>query len=207
MNRSKLVVVLLVLALSFCSCNNSLCVQDLPQLYQQTVSSVVTIKGCGSGILISDKYVLTNNHVAILQLEHTVILSNGLEILAAVHAQDDFNDLALLKIDSNKIKPFKLELETNPQIGEIIFMIGSPRLKSGTITMGILSRQADLYFNIPWVCKVYLSDVIGDHGSSGSPVFNLQRKLIGIVSGHCGPFAVIIPSQAIHNFLRDNKVI
>lgn len=198
---------------SGCSNLGSLHVRELPRLYQQTLSSVVTIKDAGSGVLISNEYVLTANHVASYFSEHIVQLYDGFEVSATIYARDVFNDLALLKISSKQLKFYKIskpKFELNPKIGEMVFLIGSPSSIRNTVTKGILSTrviQVPKILNPIWDCDVILVDAIIGGGSSGSQVLNVDLKIIGIVVGHMGKFTVVIPSSSVLTFLRDNKVI
>lgn len=197
----------------------------LVQSYQQVLSIVVTVRGdnvndwdpnkivgLGTGFFINEEYIITAAHVA------RVIDGNTAEIKlwderiipAQLIARDDANDLALLRIDSNSMDPndfFKLTHEVNPQIGEKIFMIGSPRLFYNTLSSGVFSRGTTIELNRwLWSCDFYLVDINGGPGSSGSPVFNTDLELVGVIVGYTPGFAIVIPSYSIIRFLNENGV-
>lgn len=227
----SIVIVLIGIGLILCSPNPEkdiweLQSQQLIQSYQQVLSTVVTVRGdrisdyndpniygVGTGFFISEQYVLTVAHVINLVDANSIELQlwNEQIILAKKIAIDEPNDLALLQIDPNDIKLYeisKLNFKTDPQIGEMIFIIGSPYLFTNTMSKGIFSRGAttnDDYYGWPWKSEVYLVDGIVGGGNSGSPVFNAKLNVIGIVTGYCGKFSVIIPSNNITRFLKEHN--
>lgn len=190
--------------------------QWLVECYRHVLPSIVTVRGdvpnqwgdvehrgMGTGFFITDEYVLTVYHVAKAGTNLEIVLWDKTVIRADMHAVDSRNDLAILRIDPNEVRFYNIpefDFETNPQIGEVIFVVGSPFLFDGTMTVGILSRKTT---RIPrWDCDVYLVDVAVNGGNSGSPVFDAKFRAIGIVKGYCGSFAVVIPSYSIRCFLR-----
>ena len=57
----------------------------------------------GSGVIISlDGYILTNNHVIADTIEVSIILADGTETPAVIIGRDEFSDLAVLKIESQR---------------------------------------------------------------------------------------------------------
>lgn len=223
------VVVAVIIGLILSSCNSAPSApsapsaQQLVQSYQQVLPTVVMVRGdrtddskkeicnVGTGFFITPRYVLTVAHVADLLIKNTVELQlwNERIISAKKVTTDKFNDLALLQIDPNDIRSYKipkLNLETYPQVGEMIFIIGSPNSFYGTLTQGILSRDTSkrIAFNWYWSCEVYFTDATTEKGNSGSPVFNARCEIIGIATGHYGKFSVVIPSYSIRAFLKDS---
>jgi len=225
--RSKIIkfiywfVVAIIIGLILSSCDFD---QQLVKSYQQVLPTVVMVRGdkigdltdeicnIGTGFFIAPEYVLTVAHVADRIIENTVELQlwNKNIISAKKIAIDDFNDLTLLQIDPNDIRSYKipkLNLETYPQVGESVFIIGSPNSFYGMLTQGILSRGTTRRdaFNWYWSCKVYFTDAIIESGNSGSPVFNTRCEIIGIVTGYYGKFTVVIPSYSIRAFLKEHN--
>jgi len=209
------VAILVLLILSSCS-------QRLVQSYRQVLPIVVTVRGdrnydetseiddVGTGFFITHNHVLTVAHISDNIVGGTVELRlwNGIIIPAKKIAIDRFNDLALLQINPKDVKPYKipkLDLLLNPQIGERIFIIGSPNSFHNTMTQGIFSigRLKRFASNWPWKCDFCLVDANIEPGSSGSPVFNINHKFVGIVTGYYNDFTVVIPSHSIHTFLRE----
>ena len=219
-------IVLSIAGMILCSCNSGNSRdQQFVQLFQRAVPAVVVIRsdrtmennrfpdiGKGTGFFINDEYVLTVNHVveAYRGIPIELRLWNGEAVEAEVVARDTIHDLALLRIDPNAVEHYKipkLNLETDPQIGETVFIIGSPHMYYNTMAKGIFSRGSTLGRNSRWLWKreVYFIDVTTMKGNSGSPVFNVELGVIGIVSGTYSDITVVIPSHRIRSFLVENK--
>jgi S1-C subfamily serine protease len=169
------------------------------------------IRGIGTGFFVDKEHVLTVAHVANHLIDDTIrlVLWNGQKIAARKIATDELNDLALLRVDFNDVKFYKiprLNLGTDPQIGELVFLIGSPYLFRGTMSVGILSRRTTIVPNSLWNCDVYLVDAVCEGGHSGSPAFDAKLGVVGILTGYCGKFSVLIPSYSVCCFLRVNGI-
>lgn len=225
--RSKIIkiiywiVVVIIIGLILSSCNHP---QRLVNSYQQVLPTVVTVRGdsrfdwtseikdLGTGFFISRNYVLTVAHVTRAMRGNFIELRlwNGNIVPAKRIAVNHFDDLALLQIDPNNVPEIPiLDLWTNPQVGEIIFVVGSPNALDGTLTKGVFSRGTTKLDHPQWywLCEVYLIDANSEGGNSGSPVFDIRHRVVGIVSGHYGNFTVIIPSYSIRSFLKESKVL
>lgn len=220
-------VTIIIAVLILCSCNSGTTRdQQLVCLYRQALPTVVMVSGdriddwgweegktvgVATGFFINERYVLTNAHVANIIADGTVKLQlwNKDIISAEKVAIDNHNDLALLEIDPNDIKFYdipKLNFETVPQIGETVFIIGSPYLYYNTMTVGIFSRGTTIGNDYRWIwdCEVYFVDAGVEGGNSGSPVLDADLGVIGIVTGYCGKLTVVIPSYNIRSFLLSN---
>jgi len=207
---------ILLISLLLCSCVR---VAPLSKMYDARVSSTVTIygdrnddfsneiRGVGSGFFVDERHVLTNAHVANSIIDGTAELRllNGKTVKVKRVAVNDHYDLALFRAESEYDGPV-FNLETDPEIGSKVFVIGSPSLFAGTLTTGILSRKTTTYDKWSWDCEVYLIDACILGGSSGSPVFDMDDGIVGMVSGGNGGMTVIIPSFSICAFLREHGV-
>ena len=66
-------------------------------------------RGLGTGVIVSeDGYILTNNHVVAGADEVTVTLSDDRRLTAEVVGTDDKSDIAVLKIDAERLVPAEL---------------------------------------------------------------------------------------------------
>jgi S1-C subfamily serine protease len=137
------------------------------------------VSGSGSGFLVSgDGQILTNFHVIEHSKRATVTLANGDAYdSVGVLDVDKRKDIALLKIKAVSMPYLKLGHSTSAQIGDKLYTLGNPLgVFQNTLSDGILSgiRQMEGY-------KVFQLSAPISHGSSGSPVFNVQGEVIGIV--------------------------
>jgi serine protease Do len=88
-------------------------------------------------------------------------------------------DLALLKVDDERLPPLPIADYDALRQGEFVFAFGSPEGLRNSVTMGIVSavaRQPD-----PDNPLVYVqTDAPINHGSSGGPLVNVNGELVGI---------------------------
>jgi S1-C subfamily serine protease len=145
----------------------------------------------GSGFLISaDGYILTNYHVisgADSGTGVTVQFEDNVERRARVVAQDQDDDLALLKVDMNgvpSVRALKLGDSTSVRVGDPTLAIGNPFGLDRTLTSGIVSAlqrqiQAPNGFAID---NVIQTDAPINPGNSGGPLLDAAGRVIGINS-------------------------
>jgi len=155
---------------------------DLPSSEQ-----VISIKdGLGSGVLISaDGKILTAAHVVQTADVATVEFPNGQEIMARVISSDVRSDVALLQLKQipSGIAPAMLGDSNKLEVGDQIFVIGAPYGISQTLTAGHLSgRRINNNDETSTPVEFLQTDAAVNGGSSGSPVFNLDGEVVGIVS-------------------------
>ncbi len=149
----------------------------------QAIQSSVTVKnknGHGSGFIISsDGYILTNYHV-ISKKEELQVVMNSKDIFDfEIVRVDKQNDLALLKIDTTNLVPFKLNSESKIKLATDIFAVGTPSAVdlSQSISQGIISgiRKGDNQ------SKLIQTDASINGGNSGGAIINKEGLVLGIV--------------------------
>jgi serine protease Do len=137
-------------------------------------------RGVGSGFILSaDGYVLTNAHVVDGADEVFVTLTDKREFKAKVLGADTRTDVAVLKIEGDKL-PFLVMGDSDKiRAGEWVIAIGSPFNLENTVTAGIISAKArDTGEYLPLI----QSDVAVNPGNSGGPLINMRGEVIGINS-------------------------
>ena len=141
--------------------------------------------GLGSGFIISPEgYVVTNNHVISGADQITVIFNNGIdEVPAELVGTDPKTDIAVLKIDPNKVDIENVTWgdSSNSRVGDIVLAIGNPLGLGGTVTSGIISSINRDIGSGPYVDFIQ-TDAPINRGNSGGPLFNLDGEVIGINS-------------------------
>lgn len=139
----------------------------------------------GSGFFISnDGYLLTNNHVIEDADKIMVRLVDRREYEAIVIGTDSRSDLALLKVDEEKLPFLELATRDDLQIGEWVVAIGSPFGLDFSASAGIVSaigRSIPTERNENYVPFIQ-TDVAINPGNSGGPLFNLDGKVVGVNS-------------------------
>lgn len=146
--------------------------------------------GAGTGIIVSsDGYVMTNNHVIEDTNDVSVIDSNGEQYDdVSVIGRDPLNDVAFLKINSNKeFKPATLGNSSTVRIGQQVVAIGNALGQySNTVTSGIISGigrpvTADAgNGQTESLTDLIQTDASINPGNSGGPLLNMAGQVIGI---------------------------
>lgn len=136
--------------------------------------------GVGSGFIISaDGYLLTNAHVVENAQEVLVKLTDQREFKATVVGADKRSDVAVLKIEADKLPTVRFGDSTRLRVGEWVIAIGSPFDLDNTVTAGIVSAKArDTGELLPLI----QTDVAINPGNSGGPLINLRGEVVGINS-------------------------
>lgn len=141
----------------------------------------------GSGTIIDSRgLVITNAHVVNRAIRIKVTLSNGARCEAIVIAQDEINDLALLRITSipngASLKTVKMAEPGDVILGETVIVVGNPFGLGNSISRGILSAIGR---KVTYNSRVIFADLLQSDaavypGNSGGPLINLNGQMIGI---------------------------
>lgn len=167
--------------------------------------------GLGSGFVLSpDGYILTNHHVADDAHEILVRLSDGRELVAEVVGSDERSDIALLKVDANKLPAVKIGDPDKMRSGDWVIAIGQPFGFDKTVTAGVVSGKGRVLPGQNYVPLIQ-TDVAINPGNSGGPLFNLKGEVIGVNSsiytrsgGYMG-VSFAIPIDLVSNVVEQLK--
>lgn len=136
----------------------------------------------GSGFIISsDGYIMTNHHVIDGADEVIVKLNNRKEYDAKVIGSDPDSDIALLKIDADRLPAVKIGDSSKLKVGEWVLAIGSPFGFDHSVTAGIVSAKGRSLPSENYVPFIQ-TDVAINPGNSGGPLFNMDGEVVGINS-------------------------
>jgi serine protease Do len=177
--------------------------------------------GTGSGVIMDvdggTAYILTNNHVAGGATEMTVTLSDGRAIKKAkLVGADPKSDLAVVKIEADRVIAAKWGNSDQLQKGDWILAFGSPFGYIGSMTHGIVSALNRTNVGIlgqQGYENFIQVDAPINPGNSGGPLVNLHGEVVGIdtaIASRSGAFSGIgfaIPSnqaKQIYNTLREH---
>ena len=160
------------------------------------------VNGMGTGIIIDARgYIITNHHVVDDVNLLRVSLADGSTFTAKVVARNAEEDLALLKIDSDKpLQVMPMGTSSDVLVGESVVAIGNAYGYPHTVTEGIVSaikRDVTLNKDISYKQLIQTSAPINP-GNSGGPLLNINGDLIGVnVAIRAGPRASASPSRSI----------
>ncbi|HQW57709.1 MAG TPA: trypsin-like peptidase domain-containing protein [Gammaproteobacteria bacterium] len=140
-----------------------------------------TLQGLGSGVIISEKgYVLTNNHV--IREADTVIvtLADGRSADGKVVGTDPDSDLAVLKINLDKLPVITLGSSQKLRAGDVVLAIGNPYGLDKTVTLGIISATERAGTDVGILENLLQTDAAINPGNSGGALINSFGQIIGI---------------------------
>ena len=144
----------------------------------------------GTGFIVSeDGYILTNFHVIELAAQSgkdvNVILHDGTRYTAAIVGYEKYNDVAVLKIDANGLRPVSFGNSDAIAVGEQVYAVGNPlgeldfSMSTGYVSAldrAITSDESGVAINM------FQIDAAVNSGNSGGPVYNAAGEVIGIVT-------------------------
>jgi len=137
--------------------------------------------GLGSGVIIStDGYILTNNHVVEGADEIDITLSDSRRARAQVIGTDPETDLAILKIDLDKLPVIVLGDSDHLAVGDQVLAIGNPFGVGQTVTSGIVSALGRSQLGINTFENFIQTDAAINPGNSGGALVDVNGNLLGI---------------------------
>ena len=170
-------------------------------LYEQNVNSTVgitisgetssrygygyTYQASGSGFIItSDGYILTNYHVISGSKAVTVATYDHNTYDAKVIGYDASNDIAVIKIDAENLKPVALGDSDTLRVGENVYAIGNPLGElTFSLTGGIVSALSrNVQTEAGTSMSLIQTDCAINSGNSGGALFNTRGEVIGITN-------------------------
>ncbi|MEJ8854356.1 trypsin-like peptidase domain-containing protein [Variovorax robiniae] len=173
--------------------------------------------GLGSGVIVSgDGYILTNNHVVEGADEIEVTLNDSRHVPAKVVGTDPDTDLAVLKVDLDKLPVIVLGNSDALQVGDQVLAIGNPFGVGQTVTSGIVSALGRNQLGINTFENFIQTDAAINPGNSGGALVDVAGNLEGINTaiysrsgGSMGiGFAIPVSTAklVLEDIVRDGKV-
>jgi serine protease Do len=136
----------------------------------------------GSGFIISnDGYILTNARVVAGAGKVVVKLSDQRELQAEVVGIDAPTDVALIKIQAERLPKVTIGNPAKLRVGEWVAAIGSPFGLENTVTKGIVSAVGRALPDEAYVPFIQ-TDAAVNPGNSSGPLFNMKGEVVGINS-------------------------
>jgi Do/DeqQ family serine protease len=137
--------------------------------------------GLGSGVIVSPTgYILTNNHVVEGADEIEVFLNDSRHGPAKVIGTDPDSDLAVLKIELDRLPIIVLGNSDLLQVGDQVLAIGNPFGVGQTVTSGIVSALGRNQLGINTFENFIQTDAAINPGNSGGALVDTSGNLLGI---------------------------
>jgi serine protease DegQ len=138
-------------------------------------------EGLGSGVIVSeDGFILTNHHVieSVDQIE--VALADSRKVRARVVGTDPETDLAVLKIELEKVPSITFAQPEQLRVGDVVLAIGNPFGVGQTVTLGIVSGLGRSHLGITTFENFIQTDAAINPGNSGGALVDAGGNLVGI---------------------------
>jgi S1-C subfamily serine protease len=220
--RKKIIILFMVMLLSFASkvypsSLDHVKPSEIKKLYQFSVVAIqaeferkvndeITIVNIsqGTGFFVTDKLLLTNNHVVqkqnsslkslqIIFERNDGILNQTYKVAGSVEKCINEKDLAILSIENDgsaflkNIKPLPLNQSPNVDINVYVYALGysmKDHKPISTVSFGKISSQK-LIFNSAAADYIesYILDIPVAYGNSGSPLLDSEGSVIGVLWG------------------------
>ena len=171
----------------------------------------------GSGVIVRpDGYILTNNHVVSQADQIIVALQDGQRAAAKIIGTDPDTDLAVIKIELDKLPVLPFKLSGN-EVGDVVLAIGNPFGVGQTVTQGIISATGRSDLGINTYEDFIQTDAAINPGNSGGALIDVAGNLIGVntaifsQSGGSLGIGFAIPAkvceQVLNSILKDGRVV
>lgn len=135
----------------------------------------------GSGVIMShDGYILTNAHVIQDKDEIHVTLNDGRQAKADIIGVDSDTDLAVLRINLDKLPVIDIGNSNDLFVGDVVLAIGNPYDFGQTVTQGIVSAKGRKRMGITTFEDFIQTDADINPGNSGGALINAGGQLVGI---------------------------
>jgi serine protease DegQ len=173
--------------------------------------------GLGSGVIVAPEgYLLTNNHVIEGADDIEVMLPDRRQVRAQLVGTDPETDLAVLKIQLDKLPVINFGSADTLEVGDVVLAIGNPFGVGQTVTSGIVSALGRNQLGINTFENFIQTDAAINPGNSGGALVDAQGNLLGINTaiysrsgGSLGiGFAIPVSTarQVMEGLIRDGHV-
>ena len=160
---------------------------ELVKIIQPAVATVVVydvnsnVSNLGTGFFIDKTGILiTNHHVLVGKFSAEVRIADGSTYpIKTVIAENQATDLVKVRVDIPSEKVHWLSVSAKPpRVAQHVVVVGSPMGLEQSVSDGIVSSVRE----IPGLGIFYQMSAPISPGSSGSPVVNLEGKVIGVAT-------------------------
>ena len=137
--------------------------------------------GLGSGVIVSPEgYLLTNNHVIEGADDIEVQIADGRQVSARIVGTDPETDLAVLKIDLDRLPAIAFGHAPALQVGDVVLAIGNPFNVGQPVTSGIVSALERNQLGLSTFENFIQTDAAINPGNSGGALVDAAGNLVGI---------------------------
>lgn len=188
-----------------------------PQQDTSNESSDEQTIGGGSGFVVSsDGLIITNKHVVSdPEATYTILFNDGSEAKAEIKALHPTQDLAIVKVDKQNLKPVEFANSDELKVGQTAVAIGNALGEfDNTVSRGVISGlsrsliASDGQGNSEQLSQVIQTDAAINQGNSGGPLLDINANVIGVnvaTAEGAQSIGFAIPSNVVTRMIDDYK--
>lgn len=148
-------------------------------------------EGAGSGVVIAERVLVTNAHVAGRTRRVRAAFADGTQLEALVVGIDRLSDLAVLRTADATPPPVELGDAASLQVGQLVVAIGNPMGLAGSVTTGVVSAlgrslPAHSGAHTRMIEDVIQTDAALNPGNSGGALVDTSLRLVGVNTAVAG---------------------
>lgn len=187
------------------------------QVAEKVSASVVRVgsgrRFGGSGVVwSSDGYIVTANHVVGRLNEVEVGLRDGRSIKAKVVGHDQYSDVALLKIEEDKLTPIEAGDSEAVRAGQFVLALANPFGEQPSVTSGIVTSPKRTIRG--WWGRLMENIIVTDAplnpGYSGGPLVDAAGRMIGLNAAYVYSRGIAVPistvKHVVERLMRDGRM-
>jgi Do/DeqQ family serine protease len=139
-------------------------------------------QGLGSGVIVADGVIVTNNHVVDQAENIKVATFDNRHFDGKLVGADPKSDLAVIRISGNTsgLRPLPIGDTNQLRLGDAVLAIGNPFGVGQTVTMGIVSAKNRSDLGIEDYEDFIQTDAAINPGNSGGALVDMGGNLVGI---------------------------
>ena len=170
---------------------------DIERL-NRAVAVVRSAVGHGSGFVVADGLLVTNEHVVGAARKVRLVFGDGAQIDARVSTVDEIRDVALVRFARDFVRPSLPIRASEAKVGENVYSFGAPLEEEhiGTLRKGIVSAHRKLS-GLDYI----QSDAATNPGNSGGPLIDENGEVIGIAVSGMGISGLAAVDLGINYFI------
>lgn len=135
----------------------------------------------GSGVVVDTAgHIVTNHHVIENAERVSVQLADGRQAEASVVGRDPDTDLAILRVNLDRMAVMPLGRSDQLRVGDVVLAIGNPIGLTQSVTQGIVSGTGRGQLGVATFENFIQTDAPINFGNSGGALVNTNGELIGI---------------------------
>lgn len=174
-------------------------VTELAESVSPSVVGINAGRRSGTGVVWSeDGLILTANHVVGRSVAPTIRLADGRELTGKVVGNDQYADVALVKVEVEGLRPVKRDGTDGVKVGQFVLALASSLGKTAATSGIVTSHRTKMQgFWGAVIDDAVVSDVKLNPGYSGGPLVDAHGRLLGMNVAYFASRGVALSTDAL----------